>query len=112
MRRRLFCAVVGQVDDLALPWTFDRGMRLVDETLQSLGEPVVPAGLLELTVHALLYNNPVAVVGDDEAMQIQLKPVLHSGTVDLRNQAAGCGERCPIKTYPVPDIDKLVRRLP
>jgi hypothetical protein len=67
---------------------------------------------LELTVHALLYANPVAVIGDDEAMQIQLKPVLHSSTVDLRNQAAGCGERCPIKTYPVPDIDKLVRRLP
>src|SRR5690348_17177275 len=64
---RLLCAVVGQVDDLALPWTFDRGMRLVDETFQSLGEPVVAASLLELPVHPLLYNNPVAVVGDDEA---------------------------------------------
>ena len=33
---RRFRAVVGQVYDLALPWTFDCGMGLVDETLQSL----------------------------------------------------------------------------
>jgi|HubBroStandDraft_6_1064221.scaffolds.fasta_scaffold28961_5 hypothetical protein len=98
---RRFRAMVGQVYDLALPWTFNRGMRLVDETFQTLGEPVAAAGLLELTVHALLHNDPVAVVGDDEAVQI-LEPVLHSGTVDLRYQAAGCGERCSIKAYAVP----------
>src|SRR5580704_2189167 len=79
---RRFCAVVGQVYDLALPWPFYRGVRLVDETLQSLGEPVVAAGLLELAVHPLLYDNPVAVVGDDEAVQIELEPVLHGGIVD------------------------------
>jgi len=33
---RRFRAVVGQVYDLALPWTLNSGMRLVDETLQSL----------------------------------------------------------------------------
>jgi hypothetical protein len=109
---RRFRAVVGQVYDLALPWTFNRGMRLVDETFQSHGVPVVAAGLLELTIHALLHNDPVAVVGDDEAVQIQLEPVLHSGTVDLRHQAAGCGERCSIKAYAAPDLDQLVRRLP
>jgi hypothetical protein len=109
---RRFRAVVGQVYDLALLWTFNRGMRLVGETSQSLGEPVIAAGLLELTVHALLYNNPVAVVGDDEAVQVQLEPVLHGGTVDLGYQAAGCGERGPIKAHPVPDIDQFVRRLP
>ena len=86
-------------------------MRLIDETLQSLGEPVIAAGLLELAVHPLLYNDPVAVVGDDEAMQIKLEPVLHSGTVDLGYQPAGFGERGPIKAYPVPYIDQLVRRL-
>jgi hypothetical protein len=94
---RRFRAVVGQVYDLALPWTFNRGMRLVDETFQTLGEPVVAAGLLELTVHALLHNDPVAVVGDDEAVQIELEAILHSGTIDLGYQAAGRGERGPIK---------------
>ena len=73
---------------------------------------MVSAGLFELTVHALLYNDPVAVVGDDEAMQIKLKPILHSGTVDLRYQTTGCGERGSIKAYAVPDLDQLVRRLP
>jgi hypothetical protein len=104
--------VVRQVYDLPLPWTFNRGMRLVDETSQSLGEPVIATGLLELAIHPLLYNDPVAVVGDDEPVQIELEPVLHSGTVDLRHQAAGCGERCSIKAYAVPDLDQLVRRLP
>jgi hypothetical protein len=68
---RRFRAVVGQVYDLALSWTFNRSMRLVDETLQSLGEPVIAAGLLKFTVHPLLYNDPVAVVGDDEPVQIE-----------------------------------------
>jgi hypothetical protein len=53
----------------------------------------------------------MTVVGDDEAMQIKLEPVLHSGTVDLGYQPAGFGERGPIKAYPVPDIDQFVRRL-
>ena len=104
---RRFRAVVGQVYDLALPWTFNRGMRLVDETVQSLGEPVIATGLLELGLHPLLYNDPVAVVGDDEPVQIELETVLHSGTVDLRYQAASCGERGPIKAHPVPDINQL-----
>jgi hypothetical protein len=109
---RRFRTVVGQVYDLALPWTFNRGMRLVDETLQSLGQPVVSAGLFELAVHSLLNDDPMTVIGDYEAMQIKLEPVLHGGTVDLGYQAAGCGERGPITAYPVPDIDQLLRRLP
>jgi hypothetical protein len=51
-------------------------------------------------------------VGDDESVQVKLETVLHSGTVDLRYQAAGCGELVPIKTYLVPDFDQLVRRIP
>ena len=109
---RSFGPVVGQVDDLALPWAFDCGVRLVDKTLQPLGEPVIAAGLPELAVHPLLDNHPMAVVGDDEPMQVKLETVLHSRTVDLRYQAAGCGERGAVKAYPVPDIDQLVRRLP
>src|ERR1700719_3219964 len=107
-----FRAVVGQVYDLAVPWPFYRGVRLVDKALQPFRKPVIAAGLLELAVHPLLYDNPVAVVGDDETMQIELGAVLHRGTIDLGYQAAGRGERGPIKAYPVPDIDQLPRRLP
>jgi hypothetical protein len=73
---------------------------------------VIAAGLPELAVHPLLYNDPMAVVGNDEPVQIELETVLHSGTVDLGYQAAGCGERCSIKSYVVPDGDQFVRRLP
>ena len=45
-------------------------------------------------------------------VQIELQTVLHSGNVDLGCQAAGCGERRPIKAYPAPDLDQFVRRLP
>ena len=109
---RRFGPVVGEVDDLALPWAFNCGVRLVDKALQPLGKPVVSAGLFELPVHALLYDDPMAVVGDDEPVQIKLETVLHSGTVNLRYQAAGGGEGGPVKAHPVPDIDQLVRRLP
>ena len=54
----------------------------------------------------------MAVVGNDEPVQIELETVLHSGTVDLGYQAAGCGERCSIKAYAVPDLNQFVRRLP
>src|SRR5690349_2240479 len=97
--------MVGQVDDLALPRPFDCGVRLVDETFQPFREPMISAGLLDLAVHALLHNHPVAVDGDDEPVQIKLKTILHSGTVDLRYRAAGYGERGPVKAHLVPDID-------
>src|SRR5260370_31557550 len=87
-------------------------MRVVDEPFQSLEEPVVAAGLPELAVHPLLYNDPMAVIGNDEPVQIELETVLHSGTVDLGYQAAGCGERRPIQAYPVPDLDQVLRRFP
>jgi hypothetical protein len=60
--------VVGQVDDLALSSTFNRDMWFVDEARQPLREPVVSAGLLELAVHYLLNDYPLAFVGDNEAM--------------------------------------------
>src|SRR5437588_9327732 len=104
--------MVGQVDDLALPRPFDGGVRLVDETLQPFGKPVIAASLLELAVHSLLHYDPMAVVGDDEPVQIRLEAVLHSGTVDLCHQAAGGGEPGPVKAHLVTDLDQLVRRLP
>jgi hypothetical protein len=45
----------------------------------------------------LLDNNPPAIIGYDEAVQIEIEAILHSGTV---------------KAPPLPDRDKLLRRLP
>src|SRR5205807_7675831 len=54
----------------------------------------------------------MAVLGDDEPVQIKLEAVLHSGTVDLCHQAAGGGEPGPVNAHLVTDLDQLVRRLP
>ena len=54
-----------------------------------LREPMITTGLFDLAVHPLLYNDPVAVDGDDEPMQVKLETVLKCGAVDLRYQAAG-----------------------
>src|SRR5260370_30248377 len=54
----------------------------------------------------------MAVIGNDERVEIEVETVLQRGTGGLGYQAAGCGERRPIKAYPVPDLDQFVRRLP
>ena len=95
------------------PWlcALDRRMRLVDEALQALRQPVIAARLAQLLVHALLHDDPAAVVGDDEAVQIELEAVLHGGAVDLGDQPAGLGQRRAVEADPVADRDQLVRRL-
>ena len=73
---------------------------------------MVAARLLALAVHALLHHDPVAVVGDDEAVQVELEAVLHGGAVDLGDQAARRGERGAVEADALADRDQLVRRLP
>ena len=38
---------------------------------------MVAARLARRFVHALLDNDPIAIVGDDEAMQVEIEPVLY-----------------------------------
>ena len=54
----------------------------------------------------------LAVVGDDEAVQIEIEAVLHGGAVDLGDQPARLRERGPIEPDAISDGDELVRRLP
>ncbi len=42
-------------------------------------------------MRALLHDDPLTVVGEDEAVQIEIEPVLHRGAVDLRNEPARLG---------------------
>jgi len=48
-----------------------------------------------------LHHRPLAVVGDKEAVQIQLEAVLHGGAVDFRHQAAGADQGLPVKSEPL-----------
>ena len=89
----------------------DRGVRRVDEALQTFGQPVIAPRLPALAVHALLHDDPVSVIGDDEAMQIKLEPILDRGAVDLGDQPARSRKRRAVEADPIADRDELMRRL-
>ncbi len=105
-------AAIHQVDDRALGLALDGGMGLVDEALQAFGKPMVAPGLAARAVHALLHHHPMAVVGDDEAVQIEIETVLHGGAVDLRHQPARRGQGRAVKSDAIADRHELAGRLP
>ena len=108
---RGFCPPIGQVDDHALVNAVDCSVRLVDKTLQPFRQPVIAPGFAAIAVHALLNNDPMPVVCDDEAVQIEVEPILERCTVDLCDKPACRGERGAVQTDPLADRDKLMRRL-
>ena len=87
-------------------------MRIVDEARQPFRKPMIPPRLLAPAIHALLHDGPMAVVGDDEAVQIEVEAVLHRRAVHLGNQPAGLGQRRPIDADTLADRDQLLRGLP
>jgi hypothetical protein len=60
--------MVGQVNDHSLIMALYRGMRFVHEIFQSFGKPMVAARLPALSIHALLYDDPLPVICDDESV--------------------------------------------
>ena len=103
--------MIGQVHDHALLRPVDRAVRLIDKALQTLGEPVITPRVAALAVHALLHHHPLAVVGDDEAVQVKVEAVLHGRAVHLGDEAARLRERCAVDTGALADRDQLIRRL-
>src|SRR5579883_115806 len=71
---------------------------------------MVTPRLAPLVAHALLDHDPMAVVGDDEAMQVKLEPVLHRGAVDLGDKPAGRGESGAVEADLFADGRQLLRR--
>ena len=67
--------------------------------------PVIAAGLPLVAVHALLHHRPLAVVGDEEAMQIEIETVLHRGAVDFGDQAAGARQRRAVEADAIAERD-------
>ena len=104
-------ASVGEIDDDALPLALDRGVRLIDEAREPLGQPVVAARLPSLAVHALLHDDPAPIVGDDEAVQIEIEAVLHRGAVDLRDEPARPRQSVAVEADAIADRDEFAGRL-
>ena len=72
---------------------------------------MVAARLPRVAVHPLLDDDPAPVVGDDEAVQVEVEAVLHGGAVDLGDEAARGRERGAVEADPLADRDELVRGL-
>src|SRR4051812_37988569 len=68
--------------------------------------------LLACVAHALLHNGPFAVVGDDEAMEVEIEAILHGCAIDFRHQPARFGERGSVESDAISEGYQLVRRLP
>ena len=107
-RRR--CALVGQIDDIALDPAFNGSMRRFDKAFEPFRRPVIAARLLVIAVHALLDHHPSPVVGDNEAVEIEIEAVLHSGAVDFGDQAARRRQRTSIEADALANGDQLAWR--
>src|SRR6266545_3060725 len=73
--------------------------------------PVITPGHSAAIVQALLYDGPLAVRRDDEAVQIDLKAVGDRVVVDARGQPAGADQRFAIKTAPLAYLSQFVWRI-
>ena len=71
---------------------------------------MVAAGAAAGAVHTLLDHGPLAVVGDDEAVQIEIESVLERSAVDLGDQPARLAERGAVEPDLLADRGELVRR--
>src|SRR2546423_1556827 len=59
--------------------------------------PVVAPCLALITVHALLYDRPFALVRHEETVQVEIEAVLHRGAVDLCHQPTRPDQRLAIE---------------
>ena len=71
---------------------------------------MVAPRLAPLAVHALLHDDPGAVVGDDEAVQVESEAVLHGGAVDLGDESARAHQRGRVQPQPLAERGELVGR--
>jgi hypothetical protein len=59
----------------------------------------------------LLHYDPLAVVGDDETVEIEIEPVLHGGAIDFGDQPAGLCKPGAIHADKFADREQFAGRL-
>jgi hypothetical protein len=64
----------------------------------------------ELVAVGALRDGPLAVIGDDKSMQVEIKAVLHSGTVERGHQAACLRQCLPVKSDAFAERSQFLRR--
>ena len=108
----LQCAAsICKVDDDTVVRAFDRCMGRIEKVLQRFGQPVIASRFTATLMHALLYDTPAAIIGDNERVQIQIEPVLHRCAVDFGNQLAGPRQGRSVQPGLFANTDQFIRRL-
>src|SRR6476620_8404841 len=72
--------------------------------------PVIAPRLPLVAVHALLHDRPLAVLRDEEAVQIEIETVLHGGAVDLRHEAACARQGLRVESDVFAERGEFIRR--
>jgi hypothetical protein len=105
------------LDDRSLPaeafgeggLTNNRRVRLARKVSNGCGMPVIAARQSRLLVHPLLDDRPLAVPGQEEAVQINLESVGDGVVIHLGGEPAGSHERVTIETRSLGDRSQFVR---
>src|SRR5438270_13454245 len=101
-----------EVQRVAARVAADRLVRLVDEALHVLGQPVISARRARLAAHPLLHDAPVARRAEKEYVVIELIAVLHGCRIDLGGRTARVDGRARIPAGALARFRDLRRRLP
>ena len=89
----------------------DGGVRFTGEVADRCRMPVIAARETRLLIHPLLDDRPFTSSGQEEAVQIDLKPVSNGVVVHLCRQPAGTNKCVTIQSGPVGNGPELVRRI-
>lgn len=65
---------------------------------------MITPGLALVAVHALLHDGPLAVGGDEEAVEIEIEAVLNCGAINLGDQSAGARQPCAVEADAVTEL--------
>src|SRR4051812_19446170 len=79
---------IDEVHDVTLGLSRNSAVRSLDKALERGRMPMISAGHACLVVHALLNDDPVPVLRDDEAVQIELKTVADGVVIDSGRKPA------------------------
>jgi hypothetical protein len=72
---------------------------------------MIAAGLPPLTIHPLLHDRPLSVVGHNEAMQIKVESILNGCAINFGDQSAGPRQACAVDPDALAYREQLLRRL-
>src|SRR3954470_19868399 len=71
---------------------------------------MIAPGLSRFAIHPLLHDCPLAVISDDESMQIEVETILQRSAVHFGHQPADARKAQTVKTDSITEIGQFPRR--